>query len=270
MPVMSPKTWTLWRTIQSSSGHWLLRGGGTREPSKESSSRVCMTILKMNWRPGTPRPTWIPSSHSPLGWTTTYGNVIENDGPIPQDSCPFGFASLPACPAAPLSAPKTLAPHSGSTDSLDPMQLGRTHLTPSLALGAPIPATTLDGRLLTQVTCQTLPEVITGNNREQLHFLILTSPNSPIILGLIWLQQHNPHIDWQTERVLSWSASCHTACLWSASPPAPAVDTPATDPPDPVPSEYHDSSQALRSLPVVYTAYCVLRGSQWRHISASR
>ncbi|KAK3574131.1 hypothetical protein QTP86_003418 [Hemibagrus guttatus] len=35
----------------------------------------------------------------------------------------------------------------------------------------------------------------------------------PVVLGITWLKQHNPHVDWLTGRILSWRLTCSRACL---------------------------------------------------------
>lgn len=37
---------------------------------------------------------------------------------------------------------------------------------------------------------------ISGNHQEHLTFLVISSPSSPLVLGLPWLKLHNQHIDW--------------------------------------------------------------------------
>ena len=36
---------------------------------------------------------------------------------------------------------------------------------------------------------------------------------------LLWLQKHNPVIDWVLGRVIRWSSFCHSTCLKSPQPP---------------------------------------------------
>lgn len=66
------------------------------------------------------------------------------------------------------------------------------------------------------------------------------SYHAPLVLGLPWLQLHNPHIDWVNKRVLEWSASCLSSCLRSAvegSPSSQLEDCPNLSN---VLTEYHD------------------------------
>lgn len=70
---------------------------------------------------------------------------------------------------------------------------------------------------------------------------------SPVVIGLPWLEIHNPHIDWSTASIVNWSVFCHANCLRSAiptrvpsSPSLPEeIDLSA------VPREYHDLKQGF-------------------------
>lgn len=113
----------------------------------------------------------------------------------------------------------------------------------SIPLDCPLVANALDGRPLATVTHKTVPVelVISGNHREKVSFNLLHSPHSAVILGLPWLRLHNPHFDWLTCKVLSWSTYCHSHCLLSAVS-APEDPAGSPEPPDLslVPAEYHD------------------------------
>ncbi len=116
-------------------------------------------------------------------------------------------------------------------------------------LEVPKNANALDGRLIATVTHRTAPVtlIISGNHREQIQPCVIPSPTSPLVLGLPWLKIHNPNIDWQTSKIVSWSTYCHTHCLQSA---VPTVETPSSasfKSPDlsSVPLEYHELSQVF-------------------------
>uniref|UniRef100_A0A8C6KLF6 Gypsy retrotransposon integrase-like protein 1 n=1 Tax=Nothobranchius furzeri TaxID=105023 RepID=A0A8C6KLF6_NOTFU len=115
---------------------------------------------------------------------------------------------------------------------------------PTTPLTTPIRASSLDGNSLTTITHQTAPVklLISGNHHETITFFVFPSPQTPVVLGHDWLVTHNPHIDWKTNQISSWSPYCLSHCLLSAnlSVSAPVSSTPT--PPDLslVPSEYHD------------------------------
>lgn len=77
---------------------------------------------------------------------------------------------------------------------------------------------------------------------SQIQLYVISSPSSPVVLGLPWLRLHNPHIDWCSASISSWSIFCHSNCLCSA---ATTVKPPVSiAPPSPdlflVPLAYHD------------------------------
>lgn len=82
-------------------------------------------------------------------------------------------------------------------------------------------------------------------------------------MGRPWLDQHNPHLDWQSSSVLTWSPSCHVSCLGLASSPVSVSCLPQVQPADlvGVPVEYHDlctvlSKSCAPSLPPHRTYEC--------------
>lgn len=85
----------------------------------------------------------------------------------------------------------------------------------------------------------------------------MSSCHAPLVLGLPWLQKHNPVIDWAAGKVTSWSSFCHSTCLKSALPPcSESLHVVPPEPPDlsSVPPVYHDlaevfSKQRALSLP---------------------
>lgn len=78
-----------------------------------------------------------------------------------------------------------------------------------------------------------------GNHQELcLFFVTSLGPDTPVILGMPWLQQHNPDIDWLNLSVVFSSDYCKTYCI----PPwldnrAPTIPLPHRNFPDPVPAQ---------------------------------
>eukprot|EP00064_Thunnus_orientalis_P022023 superscaffoldBa00007079_g22202 len=133
-------------------------------------------------------------------------------------------------------------------------------------LPTPLEVNALDGRLLTHITHRTkLHLLLSGNHHEMIQFHIIPSSQTPIILQL-WLKRHNPHIDWSTGKVVSWSSFCHSSCLKSAlAPVKAAVPRPVTETPElsSIPSVYHDlrevfSKQRALSLPPRHPYDCAI------------
>lgn len=85
-------------------------------------------------------------------------------------------------------------------------------------LEMPLRAFTPDCHLLARIIHQTQPlKIVTsGNHREEISFLVFAQLSTPVLLGFTWLYLHNPHTDWQKQRILSWSVHCHGNCLRSA------------------------------------------------------
>uniref|UniRef100_A0A3B1ID85 Gypsy retrotransposon integrase-like protein 1 n=1 Tax=Astyanax mexicanus TaxID=7994 RepID=A0A3B1ID85_ASTMX len=75
----------------------------------------------------------------------------------------------------------------------------------------------LDGRPLGKgtVSKQTveIPLQVGLFHQETISFLIIESPDHPIILGFSWLAQHNPQISWKHGEIIKWSNYCYDHCL---------------------------------------------------------
>jgi len=64
---------------------------------------------------------------------------------------------------------------------------------------APVPMEVIDGRTITSdvITHETaLLKLRIGKHAEKIIFNIISTPHHPVILGLPWLEVHNPIIDW--------------------------------------------------------------------------
>lgn len=113
----------------------------------------------------------------------------------------------------------------------EPMELGGGHLDcfidPTLVrkFGCPVEnlnevkrVCDLDGGLLAAVKQITGPLIleVSGNHVEKKWFFIMTSHLTPVVLGLPWLQIHNPTISWDRPAIVIWSSFCYAHCLRSA------------------------------------------------------
>ncbi|KAL0148819.1 hypothetical protein M9458_055828, partial [Cirrhinus mrigala] len=87
-------------------------------------------------------------------------------------------------------------------------------------LGQKISVNALNGQSLPCITHTTAPitMITSGNDKEELTFLLITSPLVPVVLGHPWLVLHNPKVDWGHDSVSSWGESCFSNCLVSACP----------------------------------------------------
>lgn len=50
---------------------------------------------------------------------------------------------------------------------------------------------------------------------EDITFMVLEESTADIILGCLWLNQHQPHVQWNMGKILKWCDSCFTNCLSS-------------------------------------------------------
>lgn len=64
--------------------------------------------------------------------------------------------------------------------------------------------------------------LISGNHYETIQLLVISPPNSCVVLCLPWIKLHNPHVDQSSGSIVSWSIFCHSHGLKSA-PVAVAV-----------------------------------------------
>lgn len=56
-------------------------------------------------------------------------------------------------------------------------------------------------------------------------FLFFFPPLSHVVLGYPWFECHNPHINWSTRHIESWSSPFLSHCLQSALPPPPVLSS---------------------------------------------
>lgn len=142
---------------------------------------------------------------------------------------------------------------SGSEQNLISLDLAERLGVPLVRLEPPIPVRAINNQVFTKISFHTGPVSLctSGNHREKLTFFVLDSPDTPLTLGYPWLCLHNPHLDWEGQRVVSWSPFCHSNCLTSARFPGPGEAT-GTDEYVPdlsgVPPEYHDLREVFSKI----------------------
>ncbi|KAI2644103.1 Transposon Tf2-6 polyprotein [Labeo rohita] len=128
----------------------------------------------------------------------------------------------------------------------------------SVALAEPISAKTLCSTLLFRITHATrfITLTLSGNHSEEIHFLLIHSPNAQLVLGHTWLAKHNPHIDWALNSLLAWSPFCLAQCLGAAFTPVVSCSVLQEEPVNlaSIPEAYHDlraffSKSRASSLP---------------------
>lgn len=82
---------------------------------------------------------------------------------------------------------------------------------------------------------------------ETIQFYVIHSPNHSLILGLLWLRTHNPHISWREGQITQWDVTCQDRCLSKISrihSNAPDFSVPVPDIVN-LPPEYTDLAEAF-------------------------
>ncbi len=171
--------------------------------------------------------------------------------------------SLVPCSLSPLNIRTTIHSCSALVDSgaegnfLD-ISVAAQWGIPAILLPSPISVRSLNGLLLSSITHSTpsVSLVVSGNHREVIELYLLDSTGAPVVLGHPWLVQHNPHVDWSGNSVLSWSQSCLASCLGAALSSGSLSSVFQVESADlsGVPTEYHDlcrvfSKSRATSLP---------------------
>ncbi len=77
-----------------------------------------------------------------------------------------------------------------------------------------------------------------------IRLFVFQSPQNPIILGLPWLEQHNPSISWTNRQIIQCSDFCLQNCLRGM----PVKRRSETSLKDPLPSEYQDLAEAFSKV----------------------
>lgn len=139
---------------------------------------------------------------------------------------------------------------SGSEQNLIDIFFARRLGLPLVSIKPSIPAKALNNHIFVRILYHAKPvTVITSGNHQRLVFYALHSPDTPLTFGYSWLRLHNPRLDWEGQRVLSWSLFCHSNCLTSAPAPGPETsESQEESSPDltGVPAEYHDLREVFR------------------------
>ncbi|KAL0198990.1 hypothetical protein M9458_007530, partial [Cirrhinus mrigala] len=121
---------------------------------------------------------------------------------------------------------------------------------PILSCASPVAVAALDGRLLgsgrIDYTTDDLTLRFEPCHHETIRFFIISSPQSPLILGYPWLNLHEPTISWAGGTITHWSSYCQQHCIH------PAPETPpksATHPPNStIPTKYQDLLEAFSTI----------------------
>ena len=93
---------------------------------------------------------------------------------------------------------------SGASTCFIDISFIRAHNNPTVRTTQPISVEAIDGRVLSSgaVTEATIPLVLQiGPHQEVLTFYLIATPRHLIVLGLSWLETHNPTVDWRNRSI---------------------------------------------------------------------
>ncbi len=141
---------------------------------------------------------------------------------------------------------------SGAAGNFIDGSFAKSNNIPLVACNSHLAVAALDGRPLgsgsIQFTTADL-QLSTGLlHTEIICLFVFQSPQNPIILGLPWLEQHNPSISWAKKQITQWSDFCLQNCLRSM----PVRRRGETSANDSLPREYHDLAEAFSKVKALH------------------
>uniref|UniRef100_A0A9J8AHZ8 ribonuclease H n=1 Tax=Cyprinus carpio carpio TaxID=630221 RepID=A0A9J8AHZ8_CYPCA len=111
---------------------------------------------------------------------------------------------------------------SGAAGNFNDISFAETHDIPLLSCESRVAVAALDGHPLgsgkIEYITQDINLQIGALHTETIRLFAIDSPRNPIILGLPWLERHNPRISWSTQEIVHWSQSCQDHCLLTRLP----------------------------------------------------
>ena len=108
---------------------------------------------------------------------------------------------------------------SGATNSLIHQDFVKTHQLPTQPLNPPIKIMNIDGSinqagLITQQVI--IPMILEGKDKrshlERIILLVTDTGSDNLVLGMNWIQQHNPEIDWK-DKTLNMGRCEQSGCV---------------------------------------------------------
>ncbi|KAL0152283.1 hypothetical protein M9458_052006 [Cirrhinus mrigala] len=118
---------------------------------------------------------------------------------------------------------------------------------PTLSCSPHVAVAALDGRPLgsgrVHHTTNDLTLQIEPSHQETIRFFVITSPQSPVILGYPWLDRHGPSIAWANRTITHWSPFCQQHCLQPTTRPQDAQGPHTTR--STIPTDYQDLLEAF-------------------------
>ncbi|KAI2659133.1 Transposon Tf2-9 polyprotein [Labeo rohita] len=149
-----------------------------------------------------------------------------------------------------ISVPTRALIDSGAAGNFIDKDFVHANRLPVLSCAHPVAVAALDGRPLgtgrvSHVTKDLTLRVEPGH-QETIRFFVITSPQSPLILGYPWLNRHEPTISWARGVITHWSSHCLEHCIHPTpqTPPKPATPPPCSS----IPVEYQDLLEAFSTV----------------------
>ncbi|KAL0149928.1 hypothetical protein M9458_054760, partial [Cirrhinus mrigala] len=140
---------------------------------------------------------------------------------------------------------------SGAAGNFMDVDFAKAHDFSLIPCTSPLSVAALDGRPLghgrVKHTTSDL-HLTTGTlHTETIRFFLIKAPSNPVILGLPWLQQHEPMISWTEGQITQWSDKCFALCFPSLKPRVLELASAKVDSPiaENIPPEYHDLAEAF-------------------------
>ena len=104
----------------------------------------------------------------------------------------------------------------GASSCFNDVVFAQAHGVPVICLSKAIPVEAIDGHVLStgEITHSTIRlGLCVGSHKEELPFYLIASPQHPIVLGLTWLEAHNPIVDWRNRFITFSEPGCSRKTL---------------------------------------------------------
>ena len=155
---------------------------------------------------------------NPTATTSRDPKLLQKLGPTASFTVPVQLQPFPKVKPSPTTA----LIDCGATSCFIDKQLANQLQVPLRNHEHPLELQVVDGRPIQSgpVTQYTAPMKLTlGKHQEDISLNVTSLPNNPVVLGLPWLEVHNPAIDWPSHRI---NLPDTTSALGSTAPQIPS------------------------------------------------
>ncbi len=189
---------------------------------KRITSRQCRVERSLGKTPTTLLPLWIR-------------RIVNDDNPLTLktiDSKSLLIQTMLTPAHAPPVKTNSLVDSGCSARGFADRKFCKDNNIPTLLLPKPRLVLLADGKAASKITDYFVTKIAVGNHTETCVFFVTTlTADNPIILGLPWLQRHNPTIDWRSMSITFQSPYCLRHCC-TAPCTATTVPCPTREPHD--------------------------------------